>query len=129
VAVLGRHRQSAGPSHPHHVGAQVGEHHPRVRPRSDAAELDDLHPGQGPGSRHPFLTLSTRSRSPSVFSSMIPFMARLITKPGNGTSGSRARSNFVRVLSPCAVSVYPPSWLREAFPLSCVHVTPSSRQV
>ena len=70
VAVLRRHRHAclvatrfarlrracdchaAGPSHPHHVGAQVGEHHPRVRPGSDAAEFDDLHPGEGSTGRH-----------------------------------------------------------------------------
>lgn len=33
-------------SNPDHVGAHVGQHHPRVRARSDAAEFDHPHPGQ-----------------------------------------------------------------------------------
>ena len=74
VALLGRHRQPAGPAHPHHVGAQVGKHHPRVRSGPDAAELDDPHPGQGtPAAHRPLLTLLPaapacavpRSRRPS----------------------------------------------------------------
>ena len=52
VDVLGGHRQPAGPTHPHHVGTQIGEHHRRVRPWSDAAEFDHSHPGQGSGVGH-----------------------------------------------------------------------------
>ncbi len=47
VDVLGGHFQAAGPAHPHHVGAQVGEHHRRMRARADATEFDHLHPRQG----------------------------------------------------------------------------------
>ena len=47
VDVLGGHLQTAGPAHPHHVGAEVGEHHRGVRAGPDAAEFDDLHPGEG----------------------------------------------------------------------------------
>ena len=53
VDVLGGHLQPARPAHPHDVGTQIGEHHRRVRARPDAAEFDDLHPGQGPGVSHP----------------------------------------------------------------------------
>ena len=86
VAVLGRHRQPAGAAHPHHVGAQVGEHHPRVRARPDAAEFDDFDPGQGSRTGHgvylPFFNCSTRLRKPSVPVSIVPLMARFNTKPG-----------------------------------------------
>ena len=47
VDVLGRHPQTPGASHPHHVGTQIGEHHGGVRPRADAAEFDDPDPGEG----------------------------------------------------------------------------------
>ena len=47
VDVLGGHRQTAGSTHAHHVGAQVSEHHRCMRAWADAAEFDDFHPGEG----------------------------------------------------------------------------------
>ena len=62
VDILGRHLQRSlvpvaslariRPAHPHHVGTQIRENHPRVRSRPDTAEFDDLHPGQGTRIRH-----------------------------------------------------------------------------
>ena len=111
--VFGRHGQPAGPTHPHYVGAQVGEHHRRVRSGADAAEFDYFHPGQGSGIGHawnvtqpPFLTFSTCLRSPSVAVSIAPFIARLSTNPGRGTDRSMVISNISLVLSPSGVSVY-----------------------
>ena len=49
VAVLRRHRQTAGAARPHHIGDQVGEHHRRMRPGSDTAEFDNSHSGQRTG--------------------------------------------------------------------------------
>ncbi len=43
IAVLGRHLQTPGPAHPHHVSTQVGEHHPGMWAGVDAPQLDDLH--------------------------------------------------------------------------------------
>ena len=112
VDVFGGHLQPAGPAHPHDVGAEVGEHHRRVRPRADAAEFDHFHPGQGSGIGHavnvtqpPFLTFSTCLRSPSVAVSIAPFIARLSTNPGSGTDRSMVMSNLTLVLSPSGVSV------------------------
>src|ERR1700744_5408518 len=97
VAVLGGHREAAGPSHPHHISPQISEDHPRVRTRPDATELDDPHSSQWPAGSHydyrPFFTCSTRSRSALVAESMVPLTARLRTKPGSGTFGSARSSN------------------------------------
>ncbi len=46
------HLQPAGPAHPHHVGAEVREHHRGVRTGADAAEFDHFHPGKGSGVGH-----------------------------------------------------------------------------
>src|SRR5262249_12077122 len=113
VAVLGRHRQPARTADPHHVGAQIGKHHPGMGPRSDAAEVDNPHPGQGPPARHddyfPFVTCSTRFRSSWVAESIVPLTARLSTKPGSGTFGSTLTSNLTSVLSPFGTRMYLPS--------------------
>ena len=52
VTVLARHRKATGSPHPHHVGAQVREHHRCVRPGSDTAQFDYSHPGEGSGVGH-----------------------------------------------------------------------------
>ena len=52
VEVLGRHDQSAGAANPHHVGAEIREHHRRVRARPDAAEFDDFYARKWPGGGH-----------------------------------------------------------------------------
>src|SRR3954469_21905071 len=52
VDVFGGHLQSARATHAHHVGAEVGEDHARVRARPDAAELDDPDPRQGSVTSH-----------------------------------------------------------------------------
>ena len=44
--------QAAGPAYPHHVGAQVREHHRGVRSGSDAAKFQYFHPGEGPRVAH-----------------------------------------------------------------------------
>ena len=74
VDVLGGHLQTtAGPAHPHHVGAEVCQDHRSMRPGPDTAQFDDPDAGQGSGILHgrrliqpPFLTLSTCLRNPSV---------------------------------------------------------------
>ena len=38
--------RAARPVDPHHVGAEVGEEHRGERPRADARQFDDAHPGQ-----------------------------------------------------------------------------------
>jgi hypothetical protein len=47
VDVLGGHAQTAGSTHTHHVGAEVGEHHRRMWAGPDAAEFDNPHPFEG----------------------------------------------------------------------------------
>lgn len=107
IAVLGRHLQTPGPAHPHHVSTQVGEHHPGMWAGVDAPQLDDLHPRQGPPpatvATQPFFTFSTCLRSSSRPDSTVPFTARLSTNPGSGTTASTASSSFTRVLSPSGV--------------------------
>ena len=112
VEVFGRDLQPARPAHPHHVGAEVREHHRGMWTRANAAEFDHFHPGKRSGVGHrsnvtqpPFLTFSTCSRSPSVAASTPPFIARLSMNPGSGTDRSTVMSNRTFVLSPSGVSV------------------------
>lgn len=114
VDVLGGHLQRPvspvasnariGPPDADHVGPQIGQHHSGVRTRPDASEFDHLDAGQG-SAAHPFLTLMTCLRSPSVADSRPPFMARLSTNPGMGTDGSMVMSNLTLVFVPSGVSV------------------------
>src|SRR5262249_34755252 len=110
VTVLGRHLQTAGAPHPDQVGTQIREHHARMRARSDAAEFDDPHAGQGPPANHygylPFFTFSTCVRNSWVAASIVPFTARLRTKPGSGTLGSTVTSNLTSVSSPLGTRMY-----------------------
>ena len=76
VDVLGGHRQTAGPAHPHHVGAQVGQHHRRMRPRPDAAEFDDSHPGEGSRVGHASQTNGV-AQTESTFTVFVAFAANL----------------------------------------------------
>ena len=76
VDVLGGHRQPAGPAHPHHVGAQVGEHHRRMRARADAAKLDHFHPGEGSRVGHGTQT-SGMAETESKFTVFVAFAANL----------------------------------------------------
>src|SRR5262249_13748796 len=71
VLALGK-RVAARPTHPHHVGPQVGQHHCRVRSRADATQLDYLHPGQGSRVRHAQQTSRTRLRAGSRRRSVVP---------------------------------------------------------
>jgi hypothetical protein len=59
VDVLGRHGQPAGPADTHHVGAEVGQNHRRMRSRADATEFDHFHTDQGFAVRHPLETNAT----------------------------------------------------------------------
>lgn len=58
-----------------------------------------------PRQTQPFFTFSTCLRKPSVADSIAPFIARLSTKPGNGTDRSTVMSNRTFVLSPSRVKV------------------------
>jgi hypothetical protein len=53
----------------------------------------------------PFLTLSTRSRRPSVAVSIRPLAPFLIRNPGSGSRGSTVSSKRTRVESPSGVNV------------------------
>ncbi len=76
VDVLGRHLKGSlppvaplaqvGPPHPHDVGAQVGQDHPRMRTGSDSAEFDHPHPGKGPRHRHEGTVTQRFSASPPL---------------------------------------------------------------
>ena len=122
VDVLGRHGQTAGATDPHHVGAEVGQHHGGVRPGADPAEFDHLDTGQwprirhpatlahgstrlNPGARQPFLFFAMNFFSPSVAVSAPPLTLRFNRNPGIGTTGSTVISNFTLVLLPAGVSV------------------------
>ncbi|SKU78922.1 Uncharacterised protein [Mycobacteroides abscessus subsp. abscessus] len=47
VGLLSGDGEPARPAHPDDVGTQVRQHHRRMRPRADPAELDHLHARQG----------------------------------------------------------------------------------
>ena len=84
--------QPARPAHPHHVGAQVGKHHPRVWPRSDAAELDHPHPGQGTRAGHGRLLTLLHLQHP-----LAQFLGRGIHGPLDGALEHEAGQRNIRV--------------------------------
>ena len=129
VEVLARHRQAAGPAHPHHVGAR-GRPAPSPRAgrgRFRPVRLPSPRPGvrvrhrrnitSGPSYLQDPLAQARRSQV-----SMAPLIALSSRKPGSGTDGSTVMSNRTRVLSPSGVSVYFASCVRSCPALTSVQL-------